>query len=197
MLSCIQLLRTRLRREQRSQSLCEKGTGLLTSFRARTCDAYGGVLSPFSHRLRARLIFADSNIVKPARKRRFLERLLDLLTGRGNELQRSRVHAVAQAGGLRSVRKDVAQVGVTAAAANLRALHEPAIIRMSRDSVFADRLPETRPAGAGVKLRFRVEERLAAADASVEAGLLGVPVRAGEGPLCPLAARDAELLVGE
>src|SRR5438876_4021446 len=60
--------------------------------------------------------------------------------------------------------------------------------------VVIDRLVEARPAGAGLEFGRGIEQQLPAADALVDAVVLGVPVFAGEGALGAFLTRDAELL---
>src|SRR6185437_4690159 len=60
--------------------------------------------------------------------------------------------------------------------------------------VLVHRLIEARPAGAGLELGVRCEQRLAAADANVGARRMRVPVLTGEGAFGAFLARDAELL---
>src|SRR5262249_35278239 len=57
-----------------------------------------------------------------------------------------------------------------------------------------DRLPEARPTGAGVELGAGVEQGLAAADATVDAGVLRIPVGPTEGPLGGLPPGYPKLL---
>src|SRR5690606_23579262 len=101
--------------------------------------------------------------------------------------ERRRVEAVALAGRLRAVRKDMAEMRVAAAAQDLRALHGEAAVGLGADRGRFDGGVEARPAGAGIVLGGGVEQRLAAADADVGAGLLAGVARAGEGPLSALA----------
>src|SRR5262245_42831947 len=110
------------------------------------------------------------------------------------EPQRRRVHAIPLPRRLRAVVEDVPEVRVAAAAHDLGAAHEPAVVRVLGHAALRHRRPEARPAGAGVELRRAVEQRLAAADAAVDAVGLVVPVLAGEGALGALAARHLELL---
>ena len=86
-----------------------------------------------------------------------------------NEVERHRVHAVAQSGRPRSVAEDVPEMRVAAGAADGRAQHAEAVAGTFDDIEARDRLPETRPAGAGVELRLRIEECGVAADAAIEA----------------------------
>ena len=71
---------------------------------------------------------------------------------------------------------------------------EEAAVLLVLDGVRRDRLPEARPAGAGVELRLGGEEGQVAAHAGVGALRVVVPVRAREGALGALLARDVELL---
>lgn len=124
-------------------------------------------------------------------------RLLGLAAILGRQLQRDGVDAVALAGRLRSVGKDVAEVGATAAAVHLGAGHEQAAVGLGRHRPRVYRLPEAGPAGAAVELRLRREQLLSAAGAQVHPPGLGVPVGAGEGPLGAMLPADAKLLVAE
>src|SRR5262249_42194654 len=87
------------------------------------------------------------------------------------EVGRRGGHAVAEAGRPRAVGEDVPEVGVAAAAEDLGPLHEEAPVVLGLDGLGCDRLGEARPAGAGLELGLRREERLAAADARVGARL--------------------------
>ena len=57
-----------------------------------------------------------------------------------HELQRRRVHAVAQPRWLGTVLKHMPQVSATAAARHLGPPHEPAVIRVQRDVILDHRL---------------------------------------------------------
>src|SRR5207247_11036059 len=84
-----------------------------------------------------------------------------------------------------------AQVGVAQLARPL-ALGDPAA-RFAVVHVFlGDRLPITRPAGAGIELRRGAKERRIAADATEDSLLVQVPVGTGEGSLRAVLARDLE-----
>jgi hypothetical protein len=85
-----------------------------------------------------------------------------------DELQGSGIHAVAQAGGLRAVREDVAEMGVALAAEHFGAFHAKAAVGLLDDVLFGDGSPEAWPAGAGLKLGVGAEQRIAAADAAVD-----------------------------
>ena len=111
-----------------------------------------------------------------------------------HESHRRGVHAVTQAGRRRAVREDVAEVGVAAAAQHFGAdvVHAP--IRDGRDVFVVGRFQEARPAGAGIELRSRIEERLPTADADVGRIVVVVPERAGAGALGAALAGHAVLL---
>src|ERR1700676_5297848 len=74
------------------------------------------------------------------------------------------------------------------------ARHPVASIGLLRHLRFRGRPPKTRPARPRIKLRFRLEQRLAAAYALIRTGRLGLPEFAGERRLGALAARDVILL---
>src|SRR5881397_760281 len=61
--------------------------------------------------------------------------------------------------------------------------HAIAVVSFRLDVAPRHRVGEARPTGSRVELRGAVEERLAAADTAVNAILMVVPVRAGEGAL--------------
>src|ERR1700723_3727612 len=72
---------------------------------------------------------------------------------------------------------------VALAAGDSRALHPQGHIPYLDDILLGDRLPEAGPAGAGLKLGFRTEEGIIAADAAIEAVIVVVPGAAGIWPL--------------
>ena len=82
----------------------------------------------------------------------------------------------------------MAQVGAAPAADDLGATHEQAAILMLGDAFGSERGGEAGPAATGIEFGRRLEQRLAAADAAVGAGLLAVPVFAAEGALGALLA---------
>src|ERR1700733_3527392 len=106
------------------------------------------------------------------------------------EVQGHRVHAVAQPGRPRPVIEDVTQVRVTAPARYGGALHSQAVVTALHDVLLGDRLPEAGPAGAGIELGARVEQLRAAADAGIQSIGVILVIRAAEGWLGPLVARD-------
>ena len=110
------------------------------------------------------------------------------------EVQRAGVDAVAQAGRVRAVVEDVAEVAAAALADDLGAAHEEAVVGPGLDRVVVHRVEEARPAGAGVELGVGAEQLCAAAATAVDAVLLVVPVGAGERALGALLAEDLVLL---
>src|SRR5206468_11666739 len=76
-------------------------------------------------------------------------------------------------------------------------LHEEAVIGLRLDVLLAHRPIEARPAGAGVELVLRVEQRLSTGHADELARVLDVVQLARERRLGPLLAYDLVLLGGE
>ena len=70
----------------------------------------------------------------------------------GHELQRCSVYAVSQTGRLRTILKDMALVAFTAGTMNFGARENQLEVGARLDHFRVDRLPETRPTGAAVKL---------------------------------------------
>lgn len=70
----------------------------------------------------------------------------------GNEFERCTVDAVTEACGFRSVLEDVSLMAVAACAVYLGTRKNELEIGMRLDDFWIDRLPETRPACAAVKL---------------------------------------------
>ncbi|MPN07573.1 hypothetical protein SDC9_154844 [bioreactor metagenome] len=107
------------------------------------------------------------------------------------EIQRGRVHAVAQAGVGGTVGKDMAQMGSAVAAHSLGAYHAVAAVHDIGDGA-GQGLVKAGPAAAGVKLGMGVEQLVAAADAVIAAIGPELLVFAGERPLGGSVARDLE-----
>src|SRR6185436_10720040 len=85
------------------------------------------------------------------------------------EIERGAVDAIPEAGGLgRAIWEDVAEVGLAAGAAYLRAAHEERAVLMLAAGARVRRLVEAWPAGAGVELGVGGKQRLAATHAHVE-----------------------------
>src|SRR4029077_8623273 len=105
-----------------------------------------------------------------------------LLVARGHRLerQRARIDAVPLTGRLGAVVEDVAKVAAAAAAHDLGAPPEQAVVRPQLDRRGAGGLVYARPAGARVELGVRADQPGATAGAPVAAILLVVDVRTGE-----------------
>src|SRR5665647_796846 len=84
------------------------------------------------------------------------------------EHQRKAVHAVAQAGRLRSIVEDVAEMAAAAAAVDFGPQHSEGAVFGLADGIF-QRLIETRPAGAALEFSFRGKQRQVAAGAGEDA----------------------------
>src|SRR6185312_2819753 len=118
---------------------------------------------------------------------------LGRLRRRWMEGQRQTVHAVTQAGRLRTVVKDVAEMAAAAAAMHFGAQHAKGAVRGGADRVL-ERLIETRPAGAALELGLRREQRQVAAGAGEDALTVLLQQRAGAWPLGALVAQYLVLL---
>src|SRR5450759_3159767 len=101
------------------------------------------------------------------------------LRGR-NEAHRRGVHAVAQAGGARSVIEEVTQVRIGVRRSNLSALIAKHAVGLRADVRWVERPREAWPAGAGVVFVERAEERLAGNDIHVDPRLVVVPIDIAE-----------------
>src|SRR6202020_2630239 len=82
--------------------------------------------------------------------------------------QRKAIHAVAQAGRLRPVVEDVAEMAAAAAAMNFGPQHPEGAVLGLADRV-VERLIEARPAGAALEFGLRGEQRQVAAGAGEDA----------------------------
>src|SRR6202035_4783860 len=91
--------------------------------------------------------------------------------------QRKTSHAVAQAGRLRPVVEDVAEMAAAAAAVNFGAQHPEGAVLGLADGVL-QRLIEARPAGAALEFRLRGEQRQVAAGAGEDAHAMLLQERA-------------------
>ena len=103
------------------------------------------------------------------------------------------VDAVAQAGRLRPVVEDVAEMAAAAAAMHFGAQHAEGAVLGLADRVF-ERLVEARPAGAALEFRLGGEQRQVAAGAGEDALAMLLEQRAGARPLGALLAQDLILL---
>src|SRR5258706_11549531 len=115
------------------------------------------------------------------------------ILGVGLEIQRSRVETIAQARRLRPIGKDMPQMRVARRADDLGAAHPKRLIVFHAHVFRRHRLPERWPAGARLELGLGRKKRRAAADTTVRALVVMVPVLAGECALGSLSARHVEL----
>ena len=102
--------------------------------------------------------------------------------------QRKAVHAVAQAGRLRPIVEDVAEMAAAAAAMNFGAQHPEGAVFGLADGVL-ERLVEARPAGAALKFGLRGEQRQVAAGAGEDALAMLLEQRARSGRSVPSLRR--------
>ena len=84
-------------------------------------------------------------------------------------LQGNAVDAIAQAGGIGPVGKDVPKMSLAIGAAHLCPAHEKGAIFMFAHGAGVGRGIEARPASGGIVFRFRVEQGSATADATIHA----------------------------
>jgi hypothetical protein len=91
------------------------------------------------------------------------------------------VDAIAQAGGWRAVGKYMTEMRATFFAAYFDTGHAMAVIG-SRDNVFGFiRLPETRPAAAGIKLCRGIKQGVAATHTAIHSRVMAIPIHPGKG----------------
>src|SRR5467141_3930137 len=112
------------------------------------------------------------------------------------EDQRKAVHAVAQAGRLRPIVKDMTEMAAAAAAVNFGPQHPKGAVFGLADGI-VERLIKTRPAGAALEFRLRGEQRQVAAGAGEDALAMLFQQRARPRTLGALLAQDLILLRGE
>src|SRR5262245_25498834 len=112
-----------------------------------------------------------------------------------DEAQRSGIDAIPQTAAiLGAIGKDMAEMAVAVARADLRADHAVRHIAQVLDVGRLDRLREARPAAARFILVGRSKQRLARDDINIDAGLLVVEIRAGARALGAALLGDAVLL---
>ena len=99
------------------------------------------------------------------------------------QIQGHGVNAIAQAGGLWTVFKDMTEVGVALAALYFHAAHSVAAIVVGFDEFFLGWSGKAGPAAAGIKFGFRAKQWLTTTHASVRAGRSGGFVLARVGRL--------------
>src|SRR5213080_899637 len=109
------------------------------------------------------------------------------------EFQRDRVHAIAVAGRLGTVREDVPEVAAAAGTRDLGATHPKSTVFMQLHGAPLDRLPETRPAGPRLEFRLRAEQLSSTTGTPIHAAFFRRGVRTGERALRSLAAQHREL----
>jgi hypothetical protein len=100
------------------------------------------------------------------------------------------IHAIAQAGGLWPIIKNVPQVCVAKAAGNCRADHAQARVHGFSYVFFCDRLPKARPTSARFKFRAGIKESRIAADTTEYTLSVVVRVLVGEGAFSPRVPCD-------
>ena len=108
------------------------------------------------------------------------------------EIQRSRIHAIAQASRGGAVFEDMAEVGAAIGAVHLGAGAPEAFVHFGAHSAGSLRIEKRGPAGAAVVFGFGVKQRLVATNAGVDAVSLVVGVFAGEGALGGFVARNVK-----
>jgi hypothetical protein len=112
-----------------------------------------------------------------------------------DEPQRSRIDAVAQPTRFaRAVRKDMAQVAIRRARANLGSEHAVADVAIFDDGFGLDRLRETRPTTAAVELIHGSKQRLARNHVYVKTRFLVVPIGVLERMFRPVTLCHFKLL---
>src|SRR5215471_8683482 len=109
------------------------------------------------------------------------------------EHQRVAIHAIAQAGRLRAVVEDMAEMAAAATAMHFRASYAVGAVFRRADGVF-ERLVEARPAGPAFELGLGGEQRQVAAGAGKGALAVLLQQRARSRPLGALPAQDLILL---
>src|SRR5271156_984591 len=114
-----------------------------------------------------------------------------------HEVERGRVHAIAQPGGTGAVLEDMAKMGAAAAAHHFGPAHAVGVVRRRRNVALIEGSVEAGPAAARVILAIGFEQLIAATYAEVQALVMQVPVLAGEGALRAFFASDFELLGGQ
>src|SRR6267378_4834500 len=91
-----------------------------------------------------------------------------------HEIQRRGVDAIAKTGRPWPVGENVAEMRVTSAAEHFLARHSMARVSIHFNFRFIDWRREARPPGTGMIFRFGAKQRLAAANADVRSGRVGI-----------------------
>src|SRR5271165_3898131 len=110
--------------------------------------------------------------------------------------KREAVHAVTQAGGLRSVVEDVAEMAAAATAMHFVPHHAKGAVLGGADGI-VERFVEARPTGAALELGLGGEQRQVAAGAGEDALAVLLQQRAGPRTFGALIAQDFILLRGK
>src|SRR5437764_10481635 len=108
-------------------------------------------------------------------KKPLLEKTLFFLL----QFQRRRIHAIAKTSRLRTVGENVAEMSATICAQDFGPRHHEFFVRLRGDGILRERFVETRPAAAGFEFCLRIEERISAARAFVNAGIMRLGILAG------------------
>src|SRR6266852_3469205 len=109
------------------------------------------------------------------------------------EHQAKAVDAIAQAGRLRSVVEDMAEMAATAAAMHLGPRHAVGAVLCLAEPIF-QRLVEARPAGAAFEFGVGRKQRQVAAGAGEDALAMLLQQRARSRPFSAVLAQDLVLL---
>jgi hypothetical protein len=114
-----------------------------------------------------------------------------------DEIHRGRVHTVAQAGRLRTIFENMANMRAAAVAHHFGPMHAVAAVDGGLDLLFLERGIKARPTASGVILGLGAEKLVPAADAQIHALVVEVPVAAGKSVLGAFLPGNRELLGGK
>jgi hypothetical protein len=113
------------------------------------------------------------------------------------EAERGGVDAISQAGGVGTIREDMAEMASTTGAGDLRAGHAMAAVLVLLNIFLIERIVKARPAAPGVELGFRWEKFEATSGTEINSGSAGGSILASEWALGALLAQDTVLLRSE
>src|SRR5581483_234678 len=113
------------------------------------------------------------------------------------QVQRRRIHAIAQASRRRAILEHVPKVGITSRATRFRTNHPVTAIGELRNRTWIDWLVEAWPASARIEFGIGVKQRLPATDTRVNTLLFGIPVFAGKRRLGSCVPGHVILLLGQ
>jgi hypothetical protein len=108
-------------------------------------------------------------------------------------MERSGVDAIAQAGRVRAIGEDVAEMASATGAGDLGASHAMAAVFVLFDVLLIKRIVKAGPAATGVEFGFRWKEFEATGSAEIYAGSLGFRVLSGVGTLGALLTQNTVL----